>query len=242
MTLRRARSRRTSNHPDEKKVLWQTGAMIAGSIVIAILFLIFIMPRAVDLAFNLIDDETSVFQEVDSIPPQPPVFSAPPSATSSTQVALTGFSEANSTVNLIVNGEKVSEKPTGEDGEFEIELTLQQGENTVTAVAEDAAGNTSPQSREYKIVIDSEDPEIQLEQPEDGATFYGLRNQTVTIRGVTEPGAEVYINGSITFADAEEGTFETSYRLEEGDNELTIRAVDAAENEAEIKRVVRFEQ
>ncbi len=216
--------------------------MIAGSIVLAILFLVFLMPRIVDVAFDYITEDVSETQQQDTIPPQAPVLSAPPTATSSATVSLQGFTEAQSSVRLLVNGERAAAADAGEDGAFSIEIELPSGENEITAVAIDAAGNESRQSRSYLITIDSEAPEIQLEQPADGETFYGLRNQTITIRGTTEPGASVYINGSLTYADREEGVFETSLRLEEGDNELTIRAVDAADNETELTRVVRFEQ
>lgn len=216
---------------EQKKVLQQTIIILLAAVVVVLVFLFVILPNVIRLAVNLSEGSLS-FEESDTIPPQTPIVSAPSSATTEPTIVISGFGEADSTAQVVLNGAKAGQTQIDSEGAFQIEIGLEQGENTVAVYSVDAAGNESGVTSEYTVVFDNIVPTLELTTPEDGQEFVSKQNQSIPIEGTTEPRAYVFINGRRYRAN-EEGLFSAQLRLNEGDNEITIKLEDEAGNSQE---------
>ncbi|MBD3279807.1 MAG: hypothetical protein GF390_03810 [Candidatus Pacebacteria bacterium] len=223
---------------EQKKLTKQTIVMLLTAIAIFILFVFVVMPGVVKLFFNILDSGNA-FEPGDDIPPQVPVLQAPVTATYSASLNLTGYGEPRSEVVFVLNGSEVGDVQTDDQGQFDYDLDLDQGQNDLVVYGVDAAGNESAQTRNYQILMDQEPPVIELEQPQDGAEIELKKNQIITIKGKTEPYAKVYINGRLTTAGSD-GSFNSRYQLHEGENKLEFKAIDKAGNQTRTTITVKF--
>jgi hypothetical protein len=142
------------------------------------------------------------------------------------QVTVKGTCEAG--INLTINGQGVAT----DTGSFSLDLTnLQEGQNVITVIGSNKAGNTVGVQRQ--VMVDSSAPTIEIVEPLDG---FRTQERSVTVVGVSEPGATVLVNGMAVTVD-EFGKFSTSVTLDEGKNTITVKATDAAGNTAPDKTV-----
>lgn len=215
---------------ERKKLLRQTVFFGGVAVIIVMTFIFVIVPGFLAIVDRLLG--TNPFQEEDSFPPQVPIIAPPVSATNSASLKLTGYGEAESEVTLVLNGFKSGSVVISEDGTFELNLNLEEGENTIELYSTDAAGNESNTTKTYVTTLDTENPELVIEQPEDGATLVGTTNQNYEIKGTTQPGSKVYINERLVLPNSD-GEFSHRFRLAEGENKLEIRSVDQAGNETQ---------
>ena len=118
------------------------------------------------------------------------------------------------------------------DGSFSTETTLAEGENTITVVATDAAGNTA--SRNVSISVDTTAPSLSVSGiPEKVST------RQITISGTAEPGSKVYVNGKQVITT--NGEFSSQVSLSPGSNIITVSAVDSAGNSVEQTYTVDYQ-
>lgn len=177
-----------------------------------------------------------IIQKTDEIPPQPPIFTTANMATFSAQIDIKGYAEPGTTVLLAIN-DSDQETVVDSDGYFLFEeILLEEGENTIQAVAIDQAGNESQPSKSLLIVQDREPPELLIESTEDEAV---VSEERIAIVGQTEKGAILTINGQRVILDSE-GKFNYPLRLSEGENRVLIIARDAAGNESKIEKKVEY--
>lgn len=224
---------------EERKIVRQTLIIIVLAIIMLLGFIFLVIPGLIRLTVALLGGNATQFGQVDTIPPQVPILSAPVEATSSTQIAIRGYGEANSTIYVLVNGSQQQEVQAAEDGAFSVEVDLTRDQNTIAAFAKDAAGNESDISDSYTVILDATPPKIELEEPQDGQEYELRRNQMITIKGTTEAGARVYVNGRLTVA-RDDGSFSTTYQLQEGENKIQFEAVDKAGNTTDHEITVHF--
>ncbi|MEM2869756.1 MAG: right-handed parallel beta-helix repeat-containing protein [Thermoplasmata archaeon] len=119
---------------------------------------------------------------------------------------------------------------------FSVSVLLSEGENLVTAVAMDGSGNSNSSS--VTVVLDTSPPLLELQSPEEGL----VTNVPVArVSGRMEEDAEVLINGRRVALVGEPGTFSTSIALVDGENIITIDAVDPAGNHRTVTRKVRLD-
>lgn len=231
-----ARSRLTKRQ--QQKMIRQTLLIGLAAVGLLVAFVIFIVPGLVELAGNALDAGTVVENE-DQIPPQTPILSAPPAATNSAKLPVTGFGEAGAEVVLIIDGQEIGRSEIEANGQFELDVPLTEGENQVSIYSVDEAGNESRQTRSYRLVLDTEAPSLELDQPTDGDSFELRKNQTIEVRGKTEPKAKVYLNERLVYADSQ-GEFSARHQLSEGENKLQFRIVDEGGNVTEKEITVQF--
>ncbi len=124
--------------------------------------------------------------------------------------------------------------PTDDEGKFEHELLLEEGENRLRITATDDVGNISTLDR--LIYLKTSTPEIRLNVAE-GAV---VSNSLLQIVGHTEAGSTVIVNGRVVPVSAL-GDFQTTLFLSDGENTLQVQARDQAGNTTTITRLVRFE-
>jgi len=202
--------------------------------VAAILFLLtFGLPSFAKLAGFLLDLKKSnqKIEKFDNTPPAPPRLKVIPEFTNKSPIEVSGSSEQGSTILINLNN-KEDEFLTDKDGNFVTKINLKKGENSYYLSAKDAAGNIGQKTPVYKITFDNEPPKIEITSPTEGSVFYGLKQQTVTVKGNTEPEADLTINDHFVTVN-DDGTFTYEYPLSEGINSLTIKARDKAENVTE---------
>lgn len=223
---------------ERQKLVRQTLLLITASIIILLGFIFVVIPGFIRL-INAFLSDTSSLNPSDTLPPQVPILSAPIQATNSAQLRIVGFGEPNSTVVFLLNGSKDQEVTISDGGEFSVETSLLEGENTVSAYSIDEAENESEVSKSYLVLLDTEKPTLELESPTDDQEIRGRTNQDLTIKGKTEPKARIMINDRLVFPN-QDGEFTHRIRLSEGDNTLKFVVTDQGGNTLEEEISVKF--
>lgn len=221
----------------KKELTKQSIVLFILAILIAIIFFMVVLPGAVRLFFEILDKQTVIEQDF-GLPPQRPIVAAVPEFTSQAELEISGYSQPDSTVKVLLNHQEYAKKEIIEDGSFSISIKLNQGANQIAVFAIDANEQES-QQQNFQIILDTEPPSIKIGFPEDGQKFELKENQTILIEGESEPRARVLINGRVTVANSE-GLFSQRYHLSEGDNQLEFKAVDEAGNESETVITVHY--
>lgn len=149
--------------------------------------------------------------------------------TNESLITVTGVVPAGTS--LKVNSQ---EAIVAEDGSFEREIILQEGDNILRIEATDDVGNVATQ--ELILHRKTTPPALEL-NVEDKATF---QQAEVQIIGKTEPGAIVTVGGQV-IAVSSLGEFQTTVNLQEGQNLLEVVAQDQAGNVTQVERRLNFE-
>ncbi|HEX7017809.1 MAG TPA: hypothetical protein VF209_02795 [Patescibacteria group bacterium] len=223
---------------EQKKMTQQTIIFSAIAIFLFLLFIFVIVPGVIRLAGSIVGTNLGNSPE-DTIPPVAPIISSPVSATNSAQINISGFAEKGSEAVLVLNSEEFSREKVSDEGSFEFEVPLQDGENTLAFYAVDEAGNESGTTKTYRVVADQEAPELVIESPQDGTEIISRTNQQLQIKGTAGEKAKVYVNDKLLFTKSD-GSFSGSFQLQEGENKLLFKATDEAGNTTEKEITVRF--
>jgi len=176
----------------------------------------------------------------DKIPPAPPQLVIPFEATSSAKINLSGFAEPGVKVEIFINGISEETLVADNDGNFRLtNLEIDSGKNEIYALATDNAGNISQPSPKMIVIFDNTPPKLEIIEPENKATFYGL-SKTIEIKGETDEDAIVAINDHLATMEAG-GKFRYSLTLAPGANNVKIVATDKAGNQTEKELTVFLE-
>jgi hypothetical protein len=164
------------------------------------------------------------------VTPPEVVVAAPVDGAFLNQSLITVSGQASPDVTLTVNDLPVS---IGEDGAFNHQLTLEEGDNLIRVVATDDVGNVTLE--EMVVHLKTGAPTLIL-NVEDGETF----NQAVLqLDGRTDPGAIVQVNGQVVPV-GEGGDFQLALQLFEGQNIIDVSARDQSGNVTNLTRQVRY--
>lgn len=164
----------------------------------------------------------------------PPEITEIPAATNSSRVKIAGRADEKKTVSVFVNDEIQKELIADSDG-FETEINLKKGKNEVFVKVEDPKNQTSRKSPSYTIIYKSEKPTLLIESPQEGEKL--IRDEVV-VSGVTGQEVIININGQPVVV-SENGKFSHNVRLKEGENKITVAAVDVAKN-SETREITVF--
>jgi hypothetical protein len=228
---------------EEKRNFRNAFLLIALSVVAIVALIIFGFPlvgRVASFVSGLKDSGT-ISGSNDKTPPAPPKFNSIVDFTNQQYVTVGGNSEPGATLKLTFNGE-VKETLIDKEGKFTFsDLNLKEGENNLSAVAVDSAGNISNKSTDKVIIMDAKPPEINLESPTDGTKFYGSTQRQINIKGKTDFNSNITINDRLVSMD-DDGNFNYPITLNAGDNVLIIKVTDPAGNTAEKSLTVNFSE
>lgn len=216
----------------EKDNLRQAGRYLLLTLLGLFLLIRFGLPGLIRLAAFLgeLKYSSAPIEKSDTLAPAAPTLLPLPEATNSAKIALAGYAEAGAAVKLSRGGIAIEETIAGADGNFEFaNVVLKEGENEFFAEAVDSQGNTGNPSRSYTVSYDSEAPSLVIEEPEAGKGFFD-KDSPITIKGTTEAGSQLTVNGKFIFVDAD-GRFDTNWPLSSGSNQLDFFSRDPAGNE-----------
>jgi hypothetical protein len=177
-------------------------------------------------------------EKEDTTPPASPTIQTPPEYTNQQKIEIKGSTEPG--ISIIVNANSQKEEIVStKEGLFTYTFELKKGENKISFIAKDNAGNQSAQSKVYTIIYDNDPPEITLTSPQDGQSFYGSKQRQITIEGKVEDAEVLRINGRIVIIE-NDGSFTYAVTLEDGDNNFEIVAEDKAGNKTTERLTVQF--
>ncbi|EBX9329636.1 type I secretion C-terminal target domain-containing protein [Salmonella enterica subsp. enterica serovar London] len=215
---------------------------------------------AVDAAGNASPVSDSVNFVVDTTPPLTPVITsvsddqapglgtiANGQNTNDPTPTFSGTAEAGATITLYENGTVIGTTTAQPDGAWSVATsTLASGTHVITAVATDAAGNSSPNSTAFTLTVDTTAPQtpILTSVVDDvaGGVTGNLANGQITndnrptLNGTAEAGSVVSIydgNTLLGVTSANAGgawSFTPTTGLNDGTRTLTVTATDPAGN------------
>lgn len=169
----------------------------------------------------------------------PPVLSIPYEATNSAQIDIQGFGNPSSRVKLYIDDQPIQTVDVANDGSFTFEnVNLNLGTNNIYGTSLDEQGKESLPSKTITLTYDNEKPPLNINSPDDNTIIQG-GDKKVTVSGNTNPGVSIFVNGNQVVI-GKDGNFSTDISINEGDNSISIKAVDAASNSTEIQRRVTY--
>ncbi|EHK4162741.1 BapA prefix-like domain-containing protein [Salmonella enterica] len=215
---------------------------------------------AVDAAGNASPVSDSVNFVVDTTPPLTPVITsvsddqapglgtiANGQNTNDPTPTFSGTAEAGATITLYENGTVIGTTTAQPDGAWSVSTsTLASGTHVITAVATDAAGNSSPNSTAFTLTVDTTAPQTPIltsvvDDVAGGATGNLANGQITndnrpTLNGTAEAGSVISIydgNTLLGVTSANAGgawSFTPTTGLNDGTRTLTVTATDPAGN------------
>ncbi len=133
--------------------------------------------------------------------------------------------------NLEINGQPAA---VDDDGRFNVDVLLEQGENVVRLEAVDSVGNQSVV--EHRVFLKTAPPPITIRSIQEGDTVH---QPAILVAGETEPQAQVRVNGQEVTVDTQ-GGFQHVVNLVEGVNLIRVEVIDRAGNSAATTRSLTY--
>ena len=187
--------------------------------------------------FERIGGREEIINTTDQTPPSAPQLESSFTATNSARITIQGNSESGSIVKLYINNQPSEEILVGKDGSFTKRVVLDKGENEITAQAIDSAGNKSSASSPLLVFYKKEAPLLEIDSPPD--EDFETKEEEIEVTGETDPEANLNINNRFVFVK-NDGFFNHSVSLSEGENIIKIVASDQAGNETKAERKVIY--
>ncbi|WP_424511344.1 S8 family serine peptidase [Scopulibacillus darangshiensis] len=158
-----------------------------------------------------------------------PVITSPKDGTftKNDKVTVEGEAAPGMKVTILNNGEKAATTNATDEGTFSKEITLQKGENKLTATVSTDNGTTDP-SEPVTIVLDQIKPKLSIDSPKDD---YKTNKMAVKVEGKVDETnlAWVKVNGQKAKVN-DDGSYEHRMLLDDGDNTIKVVARDKAGN------------
>ncbi|PIP63330.1 hypothetical protein CO165_03590 [Candidatus Roizmanbacteria bacterium CG_4_9_14_3_um_filter_33_18] len=206
---------------------------IALYVVILFIVLYFIFTFGIKLLLN-----TSSF--ISGLFPQPSIkpiaktedsfnsidISSIPQATNSAKIIVSGSILNFDILDFYLNAKKVKEIELSSDTFSEEIGDLEKGDNDVYIKAKSRDNKIEKNTITYKVFYKNDRPKLEISDPSDNST---TNNQEIKVKGNTDKETYIHINDLPVVVDAN-GSFETSVRLKDGDNQIVATAQDIAGN------------
>lgn len=168
----------------------------------------------------------------------PPRLDELPVATNSARLPISGVTQGGVKIEIFVNDEKLTETNIV-DNRFIGEITLVNGQNLLSVRSLDANDNKSDFSQVARIILDIEEPKLEINTPSDGQSFSG--DNRIKVSGKTDSDSQVFVNNflaSVNFV----GDFEILVPVSDGENVIEIKAIDSSGNAKSETRKVTFKK
>ncbi len=152
-----------------------------------------------------------------------------PQATKDKSLKVTGTALPDLRIELYLNGSKEEEIKSDENGTFEFQIELTEGENIIKAKAITDSGQ-SEFSDSLSIAYKKSNPSLTIDHPNDQDSING--GGTINVSGKTDPGNSVAVNDFLAIIDSS-GNWSYDLTLAPGGNEIKAVATDQAGNRTE---------
>lgn len=168
-----------------------------------------------------------------------PFLDSVPIATNSSKFIFRGKALSNTTVVLYVDDEELRKSKSDSDGLFTFEnVTIPEGKHLIKSRTTNDKGKYSEFSNVVSTTIKKKQPKLDVISPQDNSTVTS-EEAIVQIEGKTDAEVNLKINDRFAVVKSD-GSFSFAYGLNEGDNEIILKAIDLAGNEKEVKRNVTY--
>jgi hypothetical protein len=225
---------------EEKRLF---GKFVKTIILLIVLFLagIFIgLPLLVKIIvyFTSVRKDIPTQNNISEIRLLPPSLDPLMEATNSSPIVISGYSEKETKVKIIVNGQEAALLYTDKEGRFfSDKIKLKEGFNELTAIAI-KKDQESTKSSSLNIEYKNSPPKLEIESPKEGEKRFA-DNRDLEISGQTDVENRVTVNDRMAIVDSV-GKFKYRVRLSDGENSFKIKAQDNAGNSTEEERKVTF--
>lgn len=141
----------------------------------------------------------------------------------------------NAAIKIYQNGEVAKEMKADGKGDFSTPLELKEGSNKIKASATNDK-NKAKSCSEVEVIYDITPPDFSFDQPQSPTS-----SDKFTLKGKSEKNAQIVIYSAdkeVKKTKVIKDTFEIKdIALNEGENKLTVKAVDEADNYSQSKEV-----
>ncbi len=228
---------------EEKKLKTRLLFAVIGTLLVITLLVVFGFRLMISF-FIFLDQmrgKSSTNQSPSTVLVIPPYLDPLPAATMSGKLIITGRGQANATIILYINDSETKRETISDDGTFSItSQNLPEGSYTIRAKTTDSNGNTSNFSNTITTIIKKRPPLLEISSPVDDMMITGDDN-ILQIEGKTDEGVDIRVNDRFVIVKPD-GSFIYPYPLEEGENILTIQAIDQAGNITKVEKIVTYKK
>ncbi|MDQ5981425.1 MAG: hypothetical protein QG570_172 [Patescibacteria group bacterium] len=210
-----------------------------GIVVFTYLWMVFFL-ASVNSFWDLFRNK-DIYEVKDTVAPVSPYLEPIPEAIKEDKTTIYGKSEPGIKIVMYIDNSQQSETITDNEGGFSFsDIPIGYAISNIKVIAEDNSGNKSTDSKSYSIVRDITAPEIEILSPKSGET-YKATERTYAVTGKTEAGINVLVEEQSAILNSE-GEFTAQVSLNDGGNEILIKAIDKAGNETEKKVFMTYEK
>jgi hypothetical protein len=161
-----------------------------------------------------------------------------PQATKEKNLKVAGSSISGLTIEVYLNGSKIGEVKADDNGDFEKEVNLTDGDNIIKARAV-KEGKESDFSDSETVTLKNSGPTLSIDSPSDGADIHG--GNPFQVKGKTDPDSSVTVNDFQAITDSS-GNWSYYLTLVGGGNDIKVISVDAAGNKTDKSIHVNYSQ
>jgi hypothetical protein len=232
----KARSR--LGRKEDEEITKKTVVLGGITVLIFVLVLIFGLPLLVKLSVLLGNAKSTSKSDNEEkiLPPLPPRLMVSFEATNSAVFSISGVAEPAVEVELIKNDMSLGKKTVDDKGGFMFEgITLDNGENTFTALASTEKEGNSELSKAITVIYDDQPPFLKMINPSEDKISVDSADFDVT--GESDKEVSVTVNGKLALVD-DEGKFKLKVQLNAGKNSLEIVVRNQAGNE--VKKTIEI--
>lgn len=208
-----------------------------GTILVIALLLIFGVPALINMSLLFARFKKDIPQPKSLTFLNKPVIEPTYEATNSAEIAIHGISDPNTTLTLYLNDQTKEENKIDQTGSFVFpSIFLKEGENKIYVKA--VLDKESLESEPITVVYDKKPPKIEITEPQDNQNYRGDQRYAL-VSGKTEETDSVLINDRLAILNAD-GSFTYRFLLNEGENKITIVAMDKAGNKVTVEKKVNY--
>ncbi|MBI4040216.1 hypothetical protein HY389_02580 [Candidatus Daviesbacteria bacterium] len=217
-------------------------SLLLGIFLIYVLF-IWVLPNLIGglsvltKAKNPIQTQTKVSENSTLAPP---VLNIPYEATNTATIRVRGYATPNTKVEIFLDGDLKSTVTSQDNGSFTSDnISLSLGTNNIYGKTIDDKDIESLASKTIQVTYSNTKPKLQVDQPPDGQVVHG-GDKKVTVSGSTDPQDTIYINDNQVIV-GDGGKFSSTININDGDNNIIIKAADSIGNTTQITRKVTYQ-
>lgn len=231
-------TRKTESEQKRRLIMTIGGLLIAGFVLFQAGLWTITNISGLIIGFNERKVGSEEKRNLQSIIP-PPQIDSIPQGSDKDSLQITGHtSSSKGTVEVYLNDGLYKEVALSST-DFKLQVKgLKEGENKIEARFVDDTGKASAFSQSQTVNYSKEPPKLDITFPADGASFK-RGDEVIEVTGTTDANNLVKVNDFTAIVD-DKGNFSYNLHLSEGDNIITILAINNAGAKTEKKIKVTF--